>query len=41
MVSDRLSDAIRNPAPERALVWFVVTDRGLLEHFGALGVPLL
>ena len=38
MVSDRLSDATRNPAPERALAGSVVTDRGLFEYFGALGV---
>jgi hypothetical protein len=41
MVSDRLSDGKRNLAPERALVLFVVTDRGLFEHFGALGVQFL
>jgi hypothetical protein len=32
MVSDRLSNATRNLALGRDLVWFVVIDRGQFEH---------
>jgi hypothetical protein len=32
MVSDRLSNATRNPPLGRDLVWFVATDRGQFEH---------